>query len=165
MSTTKWETELLDWISACESAYHIDNTPGHRFGGLGSNRDENRAAAVEYVRELISEASTSTICALSDAARDALGERRRQIECEGFTPAHDDFHSPVELIRAACCYALHADSYPNRGEPPPAWPWDAGWWKPKDSRRDNIRAIALMLAAVELNDMRSSLEKAERARE
>lgn len=37
-----WESELLDWVSACQSAYHIDNTPGHRFGGLGSNLDENR---------------------------------------------------------------------------------------------------------------------------
>lgn len=90
---------------------------------------------------------------MTSAARDALDERRRQIECEGFTPAHDEFHSPVELISAACCYALQADAYPNRGEPPPSWPWAAEWWKPKDFRRDNIRAVALMLAAVELHDV------------
>ena len=48
-----WKHELLDWVSACQSAYHIDNTPGHRFGGLGSNLEENRAAVVEYVKELL----------------------------------------------------------------------------------------------------------------
>ena len=48
-----WKHELLDWVSACQSAYHIDNTPGHRFGGLGSNLEENRAAVVEYVEELL----------------------------------------------------------------------------------------------------------------
>lgn len=48
-----WESELLDWVSACQSAYHIDNTPGHRFGGLGSKLDENRRSLVEYVRHLI----------------------------------------------------------------------------------------------------------------
>lgn len=48
-----WETELLDWVSACQSAYHIDNTPGHRFGGLGSNLEENRSEIVCFVRGLI----------------------------------------------------------------------------------------------------------------
>lgn len=46
-------TELLDWVSACQSSYHIDSTPGHRFGGLGSNLQENRESLVEYVNELI----------------------------------------------------------------------------------------------------------------
>ena len=48
-----WETELLDWVSACQSAYHIDNTPGHRFGGLGSNLEENRLEIICFVRGLI----------------------------------------------------------------------------------------------------------------
>lgn len=98
-------------------------------------------------------------CAPSDAARDVLAERRRQIECEGFTPAHDSFHSSVELIQAACCYALQADAYPNRDEPPKEWPWAAEWWKPKDFRRDQIRATALLLAAIELHDRRSATPK------
>ena len=46
-------TELLDWVSACQSSYHIDSTPGHRFGGLGSQLQENRDALVEYVNALI----------------------------------------------------------------------------------------------------------------
>lgn len=51
-----WESELLDWVSACQSAYHIDSTPGHRFGGLGSNLEENRQAVVDYVRDLLAAA-------------------------------------------------------------------------------------------------------------
>lgn len=46
-------TELLDWVSACQSAYHIDSTPGHRFGGLDSNLEENRAGLVAYVDGLL----------------------------------------------------------------------------------------------------------------
>jgi hypothetical protein len=36
--------ELLDWVSACQSAYHIESTPGHRFGGIPSALAENREA-------------------------------------------------------------------------------------------------------------------------
>ena len=51
---TEAETaELLDWVSACQSSYHIDSTPGHRFGGLGSHLQENRDSLVEYVNALI----------------------------------------------------------------------------------------------------------------
>ena len=46
-------TELLDWASACQSAYHIDSTPGHRFGALTSNLQENRAGLVGYVESLL----------------------------------------------------------------------------------------------------------------
>lgn len=51
--TDQERTELLDWVSACQSAYHIDSTPGHRFGGLPSNLQENRDELVEHVESLI----------------------------------------------------------------------------------------------------------------
>lgn len=51
--TDEQKTELLDWVSACQSAYHIDSTPGHRFGGIGSNLQENRDGLVEYVEDLL----------------------------------------------------------------------------------------------------------------
>ena len=47
------KAELLDWASACQSAYHIENTPGHRFGGITGQLAENRSALVEYVEELL----------------------------------------------------------------------------------------------------------------
>lgn len=45
--------ELLDWVSACQSSYHIDSTPGHRFAFAGSNLDENRESLVDYVNDLL----------------------------------------------------------------------------------------------------------------
>lgn len=47
--------ELLDHVSACQSAYHIDSTPNHRFGGLPSNLADNRQALVDYVEALIAQ--------------------------------------------------------------------------------------------------------------
>lgn len=47
--------ELLDWVSACQSAYHIDNTEGHRFAMCGSNLQENRDGLVGFVEGLISQ--------------------------------------------------------------------------------------------------------------
>lgn len=72
-------------------------------------------------------------------------ERSRQISVEGWTPAHDDEHDGRELLRAARCYFEHATA--GSGERVPAgWPWDPQWWKPKDARRDLVRAGALCLA-------------------
>ena len=67
-------TELLDWVSACQSSYHIDSTPGHRFGGLGSLLQENRDALVEYVNALISARAqpAQAVPVLTDAEIDAL---------------------------------------------------------------------------------------------
>ncbi|KXA71088.1 hypothetical protein [Bordetella hinzii] len=89
---------------------------------------------------------------LSRAAFDVLAERQRQIETEGWTPEHDDRHGPATLAVAAGYYALCTDAFPNAGQPPLGWPWDASWWKPKDFRRDLQRAGALILAAMECHD-------------
>jgi hypothetical protein len=32
------------------------------------------------------------------------------------------------------------------------WPWHDDWWKPKDRRRDLIRAAALIVAEIERLD-------------
>ncbi len=84
-------------------------------------------------------------------------ERRRQIEGEGWTPEHDDQHAEYELSRAAAMYARHAANahadplYAVIGAPE-AWPWNYEWWKPKDPRRDLIRAAALLVAEIERLD-------------
>ena len=46
------KAEILDWVRACQSAYHIDSTPGHRFGGLGSNLAENQQAMLDCIEEV-----------------------------------------------------------------------------------------------------------------
>lgn len=93
---------------------------------------------------------------LTQAARDVLAERRRQVEAEGWTPEHDDEHSNGELSDAAGCYALFA-SIPEEHRPrsvPEFWPiqWQCNWWKPTDQRRDLVKAAALILAEIERLD-------------
>ena len=84
-------------------------------------------------------------------------ERKRQIEVEGWTPDNDDAHISGAMAVAAGCYALFADAFPNAGEPPPQWPWDAKWWKPKDYVYDLVRAGALI--AAELDRVLRIMEK------
>ncbi len=89
---------------------------------------------------------------MSPAARDVLDERERQRGAEGYTDAHDDEHGPRELAAAAACYALHTEPMGNVGDYLRFWPWEAEAWKPKDSRRNLVRAAALILAAIECGD-------------
>lgn len=78
-------------------------------------------------------------------------ERKRQREVEGWTEQHDDEHDWGQLALAASCYAAHAAGR-YRGVRPGAWPWEPQWWKPKDPRRDLIRAAALIVAEIERID-------------
>lgn len=104
----------------------------------------------------------------SGVVAEIAAERKRQVEDEGWTPEHDDEHESGEMARAAAAYALAA-SYPDffrmknsavdklreeysGGKFTPLrelWPWDWAWWKPKNRRRDLIRAAALIVAEVE----------------
>lgn len=96
------------------------------------------------------------------AALDVLAERRRQIEEEGFTPEHDDQHAASDMALAAACFAISGSkSHGDRDLSDKlfaaiqfVWPrrWAMSWWKPKDSRRDLVRAGALALAAIERID-------------
>lgn len=87
---------------------------------------------------------------------DAIAEERwRQRVEEGWTLEHDDAHDQGEMARAAACYALIAGSLDRsswRGEIPNFWPWAAKWWKPKDRRRDLVKAGALIAAEIERLD-------------
>lgn len=85
------------------------------------------------------------------AARDVLAERERQKSVEGWTTKHDDDHAPGEMALAASCYAVHA-AIPESKNVTRLWPWSAKWWKPKDARRDLVRAGALILAEIERMD-------------
>jgi hypothetical protein len=89
----------------------------------------------------------------AQAARDVLAERRRQIESEGYTPAHDDEYDEGEMARAAACYALSAVGVKgNDIAQLRFWPWADEWWKPSDPRRDLVKAAALILAEIERID-------------
>jgi hypothetical protein len=94
--------------------------------------------------------------ALTQAARDVLAERRRQVEVEGWTPEHDDAHGDGQMAVAAGYYAL-ACGWPKerdigRGQVPVYWPWAREWWKPRNKRTNLLRAAALILADIERID-------------
>lgn len=95
-----------------------------------------------------------------------MTERARQIEKEGWSEEHDHDHDLGELSMAAAAYASVAsaqargasvDDFPadmiavmmmSEGD----WPWDPSWWKPKDQRRNLVRAAALIVAEIERMD-------------
>jgi hypothetical protein len=92
------------------------------------------------------------------AIKDVLAEREHQIVDLGYGSDHDDEHAANELPQAAGAYMMNvaARLHPGDGtgyiEPPPWWPWDAIFWKPKTVRDDLVRAVALGLAAIEKMD-------------
>lgn len=110
-------------------------------------------------------ASLRTTTAMSDAARDLLAERARQVQEEGWTPEHDDEHSNGEMAEAAACYAgtAHAPLSLKRRQCSGHWPWAAKWWKPSDARRDLIKAGALILAEIERMDRNGKTEPQDKA--
>lgn len=91
---------------------------------------------------------------VTEAAKDVLAERHRQVSVEGWTPEHDDEHDTGEMARAAACYALGKPEVHGYrvGAHVTLWPWDWKWWKPKNRRRDLVRAGALILAEIERLD-------------
>lgn len=93
------------------------------------------------------------------AIEDIAAERKRQIEVEGWSAEHDDKHDFGEIANAAAAYAMKPrtrqiivspyamDTILDR-----LWPWAREWWKPKDRRRDLVRAGALIVAEIERLD-------------
>jgi hypothetical protein len=114
----------------------------------------------EYVRKDIADA------AVTDAVRDVLAERKRQISDEGWTPEHDDAYQAGDLANAAACYAM-TDPVLDTDQPgrvdwpyaPQDWPWPAIWWKPTNRRRDLVKAGALILAEIERLDRAALAQK------
>lgn len=99
----------------------------------------------------------------ADAAVRIVAERERQVTTEGYTPEHDASMPPGELGRAGVCYARGAlDEYVTSA-PPPEWPWDVEWWKPKSHQRDLIRAGALIAAEIDRDPARKPASSSERS--
>mgnify|MGYP000591301606 CR=1 FL=1 len=88
-------------------------------------------------------------------------ERRRQIEVEGWTPEHDDQHGDGSMSLAAACYALSTSRlHPRVVNVKWLWGWTgwaSSWFKPKDRRRNKVRAAALLLAEIERLDRAAPL--------
>ncbi len=91
---------------------------------------------------------------LTQAVRDVLAERQRQISEIGYAPDHDDEHADGSLARAAACYALGRKSVRALEWSPDVilWPWENWAWKNGEPRRMLVKAGALILAEIERLD-------------
>lgn len=95
-------------------------------------------------------------------------ERVRQEHVECFTPGYDDNYVKGEMSRAAASYAINASVYvamlaggasqdqvdraSAAASVPGTWPWPKAAWKPRDPRRNLVRAAALLIAEIERLD-------------
>jgi|GEM_PF-6948228 len=80
-------------------------------------------------------------------------ERRRQRAREELTPEYDDHLTDGSLADAAAAYCLATSTlaWGAGADPEEIWPWPEGF-KPKDRRRDLVRAAALIVAEIERMD-------------
>lgn len=94
-------------------------------------------------------------------------ERERQQTQEGWSTKHDDAHKNGEIAKAAACYALGTCELGGYvGGPEGVWgritasvilklwpsEWSTRFWKPKTTRRNLVRAAALLVAEIERLD-------------
>lgn len=82
---------------------------------------------------------------------EVVRERYRQLE-RGYDAEHDATNGRGELADAASCYAWNVAHPQPPGLAPFGWPWEAESWNPTTSRRDLIKAAALILAEIERLD-------------
>lgn len=135
-------------FAAGAPAYHgtPPSTEGaaNEWNARAANADRDRLAReLEEAREALG----------SQAASDVLTERRRQVEAEGWTAAHDDMNDTGEMATAAAAYALAATGFRKQAVME-FWPkkWSSLWFKSTTSRRDLVKAGALIVAEIERLD-------------
>lgn len=92
---------------------------------------------------------------MADALDKARTERNRQIEQLHYNSAHDDEHTPEEIIGAGNAYIQWAHGQLagyQTDVPPPDWP--KGWeFKPSlDPSRNLTKGIALLAAGQDRHD-------------
>lgn len=85
-----------------------------------------------------------------------LAERERQIKNEGYTEQQDDQYKFGELLGAAECYLQYDALSLSHESVPATWPWAPEAWKPKDYRRNLVRAAALILAEMDRVDRKNA---------
>jgi len=80
-------------------------------------------------------------------------ERKRQKRVHRWSKRHDDSHDRGELAMAAAAYAMPRSERGGAGtdHPPPIWPWQEDYWRPKrnDRIRELVKAGALLVAEIE----------------
>lgn len=123
------------------------------------------AAEIETEERICTGAALATTAGEANVIAEIAAERRRQVEVEGWTAEHDDEHVDGSLATVAAAYAdknrqmttFSTEGYDGayRDHPiPKCWPrsWQPSWWKPSTTRRDLIKAGALIVAEIERLD-------------
>lgn len=129
---------IIDLLENNEWTEHCTNTV------LGSLLESEITRLVGMTQSAPSE---SVLQSLTNALRDVIAERQRQISVKGWTPEHDDTYIGCELAAAAISYIepVEAENY---------WPadWHDDSFRPSDYRRNLVKATALLLAELERLD-------------
>lgn len=127
-------------------ALHTAGTMGVQW--FSTEAEAKAAAQADYEARIRSALSAQVQdVAESPAIKAIAAERARQIEKEGWSPAHDDKYTNGELLEAAACYALHGGG--ELDDAPGAWPWSRDFWKPTTRQRDLEKAGALIAAELD----------------
>lgn len=98
---------------------------------------------------------------ITEALRDVIAEREKQISKFGFDDNHDDIDDPFNKSNVGALYAMAASSTLDHGIFEKAWPtfWVLDFWRPEASQRDNlVKAAALILAEIEGLDRANEAE-------
>lgn len=157
--------KLIEAVAALRAEVEYWDADHHPETGLTVRLDHGRTLLAALEAQSLAEVPPF-------ALHDIAVERQRQVEEENWSVEHDDAHGDGSLALAAACYAMFASvsdaareatnlpaSMATTGKPVTGWaawleiwPWERKWWRPKDRRRDLIRAGALIVAEIERLD-------------
>lgn len=98
----------------------------------------------------------------TQAARDVIEERARQINAKGYEPDADDGYEHGPLAFAAATYAVLATNAPKHTTEH-LWPWSLDSLKVGEPRRMLVKAGALIQAAIEREDRAAQAKQGEQA--
>lgn len=124
---------------------------------------ESKQAEIDLLKAQLAE--------YSKTALDVINERNRQINQENYSIEHDDSYQNNELPRAAASYlnnvvsrgwvfnSVYGPEVYQSEEVPDLWPWGDEHWKPKNPRRDLVKAAALIIAEIDRIDRNNTGEK------
>ncbi|OLF53769.1 hypothetical protein [Pseudomonas chlororaphis] len=136
---------LLTWIA--------DQVFDGVYDNAGDIRDIYRLIAADQAAFNATEYAKTAPASLQSV----LAERIRQIQIHCFYPEQDVEYVDGDLAIAAACYATEAFVQATETEGamrivPESWPWMAVTWRPRDQRRNLVKAGALILAEIDRLD-------------
>ncbi|AZE47177.1 hypothetical protein C4K04_1487 [Pseudomonas chlororaphis] len=136
---------LLTWIA--------DQVFDGVYDNSGDIRDIYRLIAADHAAFSETEYAKTAPASLQSV----LAERIRQIQIHCFYPEQDEEFVDGDLAIAAACYATEAFAQATETEgamriAPESWPWMAVTWRPRDQRRNLVKAGALILAEIDRLD-------------